>query len=209
MDTPIVDSAVHWHGGILAFTQGGLEMLLFYLSLLKSQEDQDKFEQLYRKYAKLMKYVALQKLKNEQLAEEAVHESFIKVINSFYKIEEVDSHKTKRFLVIVTENTAIDILRKEKPDQHVSYDNLEWKVSASLDGLDHMAVGELVDIIANMPELYRTVLELRAYHGLNDKQIAIALNISQSAARKRLERARMKLAEELTGQQKGEVYESV
>ena len=184
-------------------------MLLFYLNLIESQEDQDKFEQLYRKYAKLMKYVAFQKLKNEQLAEEAVHESFIEVINSFYKIDEIDSHKTKRFLVIVTENTAIDILRKEKPDQHVSYDNLEWKVSSPPDRLDHVAVGELVDIIANMPELYRTVLELRAYHGLNDKQIAIAMNISQSAARKRLERARMKLAEELTGQQKGEVYESV
>lgn len=44
-------------------------MLLFYLSLLESQEDKDKFEQLYIKYASLIKYVALQKLKNEQLAE--------------------------------------------------------------------------------------------------------------------------------------------
>lgn len=184
-------------------------MLSFYLSLLDSQEDKDKFEQLYLKYSPLMKYVAYQKLKNEHLAEEAVHESFIKVINSFYKIEEVDSHKTKRFLVVVTENTAIDILRKEKPDKHTSYERVEWNMASTPDLLDHIAVEELVDIISAMPEIYRSVLELRAYHGLSDKQIAIVLDIGHATVRKRLERARVMLIAEMNRRQKGAAYEPV
>ena len=43
-------------------------MLLFYLSLLESDEDKSKFTQLYTKYSKLMKYVALQKLEAEETA---------------------------------------------------------------------------------------------------------------------------------------------
>ncbi len=184
-------------------------MLSFYLSLLDSQEDKDKFEQLYHLYSPLMKYVAYQKLQNEHLAEEAVQDAFIKVINSFYKIEEIDSHKTKRFLVVVTENTAIDILRKEKPDKRVSYDRIEWGMATTPDLLEQIAVEELVEIITAMPEIYRTVLELRAYHELSDKQIAIVLGISHATVRKRLERARMMLTEAMNRQLKGEAYESV
>lgn len=184
-------------------------MVLFYLSLLSSQEDQDKFKQLYLQYSPLMHYVAYQILKNKHLAEEAVHESFIKVINSFYKIEDVDCHKTKRFLVVVTENAAIDILRKEKPDSRVSYGSIERRMSTTPDMLENIAVEELADIIAGLPDIYRAVLELRAYHQLSDKQIATVLDISHATVRKRLERARAMLTAEMSRWQKGEAYGSV
>lgn len=49
-------------------------------------------------------------------------------------------------------------------------------------------------MFTNLPEIYRTVLELRTYHDLSEKQIATALGISYAAVRKRLERARNLLA---------------
>ncbi len=61
-------------------------MFFFYLSLLESDEDKSKFTKLYSKYAKLMKYVALQKLDDEHLAEDAVHNAFMNIIKSFYMI---------------------------------------------------------------------------------------------------------------------------
>ena len=121
----------------------------------------------------------------------------------------MDNHKTKRFLVVITENTAIDILRKEKPNTRVSFENLEWGLSATPDMLDAVAVEELVEIIAAMPDIYRTVLELRAYHGLSDKQIATVLDISPATVCKRLERARGMLAAEMDRRQKGDIYGSV
>lgn len=54
-------------------------MLLFYLSLLDTEEEKTKFERLYYEYRAVMKYKALEILKDEYLAEDAVHEAFIKL----------------------------------------------------------------------------------------------------------------------------------
>lgn len=184
-------------------------MLLYYLSLLETDEDQSKFTQLYTKYARLMKYVAVQKLGDNQLAEDAVHNAFENIIKSFYMVEEIDSHKTKRLLVVVTENVAIDMLRKNKHDANISYEELEPTLSVLPDMLDNVAVQELVEMIASLPEIYRNVLELHAYHELSEKQIAAVLGIEYATARKRLERARTMLAEKLKRRDKGEIYETV
>ncbi len=184
-------------------------MLIYYLSLLETEEDQSKFIQLYTKYAKLMKYVAIRKLGDDQLAEDAVHNAFENVIKSFHSIEEVNSHKTKRFLVVVTENVVIDMLRKNKHEADVSYEELEPTLSTLPDMLDQVAVQELVAMIASLPEIYRDVLELHAYHELSEKQIATVLGIEYAAVRKRLERARAMLAKELKRREKGEIYETV
>lgn len=175
-------------------------MLLFYLSLLKDDADKAKFTDLYIKYSKLMKYAALQKLDDEHLAEDAVQTAFLNIIKSFYMVEDVNSHKTKRLLVVVTENVAIDILRRNQRYSGFSYEELEPLLSIEPDMLDNIAVQELVDKITEMPEIYRNVLELRAYHGLSEKQISAVLGIEYATVRKRLERARSMLAEKLRRQ---------
>lgn len=170
-------------------------MLTFYLSLLETQEEKDKFECLYERYAPLMKHVAYQKLHDEQLAEDAVHNAFLNIIKSFCEIDDPSSHKTRHFLVVVTEHAAVDIIRKEKPSTRVSYEQMEPLLCVTPDMLDRIAARELAKIIANLPDIYRSVLELRVYHDLSEKQIATVLGISYAAARKRLERARSLLAE--------------
>lgn len=169
-------------------------MLMFYLSLLETQEDKDKLELLYDHYTPLLKHVAYQLLQDEHLAEDAVHTAFLNIIKSFCEIGEPFSHKTKRFLVVVTENAAIDMLRRDRPDIHVSFHDLEPVLALPSDMLEHVETRELAERIAALPEVYRSALELRAYHGLNEKQIAAVLGISHGAARKRIERARSLLA---------------
>lgn len=178
-------------------------MLLFYLNLLETEEEKDKFRVLYEKYAPLMKSVALKKLRNEQQAEDAVHDAFVNIIKSFCEIDDITSHKTKRLLVIVTEHVAIDILRKNSRITHVEFEKIAPTLAITQDMLDNIAAKELAQVIANLPDIYRTVLELRAYHGLSDQQIAKVLDISHVAARKRLERARALLAAKLQKQEEG------
>lgn len=182
-------------------------MLVFYLSLLESDEDKSKFIELYDKYGKLMKYVALQKLDDEHLAEDAVHNAFLNVIKSFYIIDEINCHKTKRLLVIITENVAIDMLRKNKRYSGIDLADLEPLLSIEPDMLDNMAAQDLVTMITELPEIYRNVLELYAYHELSEKQIATVLGIEYATVRKRLERARAMLAKKLKGQERGAIYE--
>ena len=184
-------------------------MLSLYLSMLESGEDKAKCTQLYEKYHGLLIHVAYAKLKDEHLAEDAVHSAFLNIVRNFHLVGEVNSHKTKRLLVVVTENVAIDMLRKNKRYSKISYEELEPILSIEPDMLDNIAVQELVEKITELPEIYRNVLELRAYHGLSEKQISAVLGVEYATVRKRLERARSMLAEKLRRQQEGEMYETV
>ncbi len=88
-------------------------MLVLYLSLLDG-EDEGKFERLYYKYRRLMFTCAKEILKDDMLAEDAVHEAFLRLTKHMKKIDEVECNKTLRFVVIVVESAAKDIYRKEK-----------------------------------------------------------------------------------------------
>lgn len=64
-------------------------MLQVYLNLLDTQEDKEKFEQLYALYKDKMYKVAYQILHNRHDAEDAVHDSVIAIIDNLEKIKKI------------------------------------------------------------------------------------------------------------------------
>ena len=72
------------------------------------------FVVIYEKYRYLMMKVAHDVLKDNFLAEDAVHEAFIKIAHNMQNIHDVESVETKRYLIIVAKNAAIDIYRSRK-----------------------------------------------------------------------------------------------
>lgn len=170
-------------------------MLLFYLSLIDTEEEKSKFEKLYYDYRALMKYIAFDILKDEQLAEDAVHNAFIKLINYLDKIDENDCHKTKGFIVIVIKSVAKDMYRKRRRELEISInENITYRVSDDF-SLATFDVEEIVSKIESLPEIYRDVLILKYLQELDNKEIADILNIKATTVRKRLERAKFMLAE--------------
>ncbi|HFL3113362.1 TPA: RNA polymerase sigma factor, partial [Clostridioides difficile] len=91
--------------------------MLIYLAMLELEEDKVKFEKIYEKYRQIMFYVANKILKDDHLAEDAVHNAFIRIIKNIDKIDEVDSPRTKAFIVIIVERIAIDFYRKRKREK--------------------------------------------------------------------------------------------
>lgn len=170
-------------------------MLLFYLSLLDTDEEKSKLEKLYYQYKSLMKYIALDILKDEYMSEDAVHEAFIKLTRHLDGIEEIDCHKTKAFLIIIVRNVALDILRKERKMELVELgeisDNKEYNFSENIN------VQEIYESIRMLPDTYRDIIELKVYYEYSDKKIADLLGISHQAVRKRLQRARNALAKSI------------
>lgn len=70
--------------------------MLIYLQMLESEEDRTKFAQIYEKYRGLMMHVAKKFLNNHFDAEDAVHQSFLAVIENIHKVSDVTSPE-KRF----------------------------------------------------------------------------------------------------------------
>ena len=52
-----------------------------------------------------------------------------------------------------------------------------------------------------MPAIYRDALSLRVYYDMSFKEIASVMNVSEDAARKRVERARKMLNDMMGGEQ--------
>jgi len=172
-------------------------MLLFYLGLIETPEEKDKFEQLYNQYKKLMFYVAKQILNDDFLAEDAVHNAFIRIINHLDKIDENNCHKTKSFMVIVVENVSKDLYNKRKKEQGIPFEDVEneiiYKSDVADDVIQQISIDDVINKIESLPNIYKEVLLLKFNHELSDKEIAKVLEISQATARKRVERARQKI----------------
>ena len=82
--------------------------------IIDSPEEKRVFVVIYEKYRYLMMKVAHDVLKDNFLAEDAVHEAFIKIAHNMQNIHDVESVETKRYLIIVAKNAAIDIYRSRK-----------------------------------------------------------------------------------------------
>ena len=166
--------------------------MLIYLSMIELPEDQDTFEQIYRKYRYLMLHVASQILQNHQDAEDAVHEAFVAIIQNLDKISEVASPKTKSFVVLIVERKAIDMLRKKQREN--------WtEINEDVLGVEVPAPGDhgLADAMAHLPAHYREVLLMRYDIGITNREIAKILGITESGVRKMLGRAKRALEEAL------------
>ncbi len=147
----------------------------------------DKFEHLYLRYRQLLYAVAMKILGHPQDAEDAVQQGFLSVYQNLEKISQVDSPKTRAFLIIIVERKAIDILRARA--------KAGVELEDDLPGLQIPPPGEgaLGDALLQLGAGSREALLLRYYMGYSTREVAQILGISESAAGKLLWRAKGRL----------------
>ena len=88
--------------------------MLIYLTMIEAEEDRHRFLSLYRRYKKLMLYIAHDILHDPHDAEDAVHEAFLRLAEMIEKIHEIDCPETRSLIVMITKSKAIDLYRKKK-----------------------------------------------------------------------------------------------
>lgn len=159
--------------------------ILTYLQMIESEQDRSKFEQLHEKYKRLMFYVANQILRNEQDAEDAVHEAFVSILKNLRKIFDVECPQTRSYVVIIAERKAVDILRARSKVTHIDGEEALGGIEIPLPG-----DGGLADAMAKLPPRYREVLLLRYDNGYSTREIAQILNMKRESVQKLLWRAK-------------------
>lgn len=178
--------------------------MLIYLSLFENEQEKVKFTELYEAYRLTMLYTANCVLNNQLLAEDAVHNAFLKIIEIFDKIDDPFCSKTRSLIVIITKHKAIDILRKEKGLAVQALEGIEYSLENDQpDPLDLVMSKEGYDVliknINKLPEIYKTALELKYFHQYSDNEIAQILDITPKNANQRVHRAKRLLKKNLIG----------
>mgnify|MGYP000901804198 FL=1 len=173
--------------------------MLIYLNLIDTEEEKSKFEQIYNNYRQCMFYAAKSILKDDHLSEDAVHNAFINIAKSMDNISEVNSIRTKGYVVVIVRNISLNMLKKQ--NKTVAIDDFEENTADDLspedEVLSKLSFDFIVGEIANLPVIYKDVLYLSSVEGLRTKEISELINIDHETVKKRLQRGRKKLLESL------------
>lgn len=166
--------------------------MLVFLAAIDTVEDKSKFEQIYNKYNKIMYWAAYGILHEQQSAEDAVSGSLFKIIDHLDDIKDIESASTKRFIIRIVENTAIDEYRRQNRRKTVQF--REDEVHSGYE--ERFRDGnDIISAINSLPVNYNIVFRMKYSEGYTDAEIANILNISQANVRKRIERGKKKLEE--------------
>nr|WP_299386488.1 RNA polymerase sigma factor [Allomuricauda sp.] len=147
----------------------------------------------YQKYYGYVMAISLAYCKDPELASEVCDDSFLKFFSSISKYDR--SQSIKSWLRRITINTAIDNYRKNKKYlYHMDMDEtLISPTSHSI--IDQLEVGDIYQLISELPETLRMVFNLYEIEGYSHKEIAKLLGIGESSSRTYLTRAKLKLRE--------------
>lgn len=174
-------------------------MLAAALGYIDSNEDKKRFTELYHTYKNLMYKIAFDILRNPQDAEEALQEAFFSIARNFSNISEINCPQTKAFVVIVIRNCSYNMLKKIKRrhEAEIDIDELEIPSETPIPdekALDKYGVEALEKALKQLPQKYYDIIYLTSYMDYSTNEAAKFLGISYENAKKRLIRARAKLA---------------
>lgn len=168
-------------------------MLGLYLAMLDTTEEKSKFEVLYKEYRNTMYNHAYGILKDNYLAEDAVHNAFLKLTKNLEKVNEIKCKETRNYLVILVRGAAIDIYNQNK--KIVPMDELDDTDTLDLPELieNRLEHERVFGIISNMEEKYSDILMLKLFYECSNTEISQLLNIDPEHVSIRFFRAKAKL----------------
>ena len=161
-------------------------MLAFYVAILDTEEQKDKFTEIYTTYYGMMYQVARAITHDDKLAEDALHETCLELIEKIDSIRTDNAKQLAYYLRMVTRNRTIDFMRKWDRRSALSYEDAADVV------LTKMRLETTLKSLDEMPPVYRTALILRV-QGYSIKEIAHITNSSAAAVKTRIHRARQLL----------------
>lgn len=172
-------------------------MLTFYLSLLETDEQRNKFEQIYTEYIGLMYHVSLGMIKDPHLAEDCVHEAFLRIIRTIDEVRVDNRKELTQYLVLLTRHCTIDHIRKLDHESPETDDMLEQHVNTTQPSTEDIVLNaqvfeRAVQAIQPLGDLYRVPLTLKL-QGYRIKEIAVLLAVTENVVKQRIHRARTRV----------------
>lgn len=183
----------------------------------QKMNDSEKIAEYYELYEQRLYRVAYSILGNVWQAEEAVQETFVRVIKHRHDIFRMSDKRRTAYILKITKGISIDMYRANKR-QPASYDT--FGTGDSEDGSTGVSLSENIQkdedservfeqienrqLVGKLMEMLSaddgTVLRLRAIQQLGNRETAAIMCISETAVRKKYERA-LKKARKLLGKE--------
>ena len=157
--------------------------------------------ELVHRFAPMLMTVCRRYFNDRGIAEDAVQETFLRVFNHIGKYQPTGSFPGWLRRIAVT--TSLQLIKKEKQRYDIipSNGNLP-DVTVSPEVIEDLKAEAIIGLIQQLPDGFRVVFNLYAIDGYTHAEIAEMLNISESASRSQLSRARARLVQLIHHQEK-------
>lgn len=165
-------------------------------------DDQIAFERLYHKHKAALLRFSFGYTGSQALAEEVVHETFLKVYRFKTKYDSKQAFKT--WLWTICKNTNLDSLDKRKLGLEESLDDLIFEIESPIDSaLEQLITASTQEKIQadllTIPLSQREALLLWMNDDLSFEEMGNVLNKSPQAVKNLIHRAKLTLKEKLGG----------
>lgn len=151
---------------------------------------EQEFTAVYEMYVDDIYRLCFSFMKNHMDAEDAVQETFLKYYYS-EKYFNTEQH-LKAWLIVTASNYCKDLLKQAFRKQKNLDDFRE------IAGEDEQHIDEMMEMVMNLPEKYKTIVYLYYYEGYNSREIARLLHKPDSTIRTYLQKARKILKQEIS-----------
>jgi len=159
------------------------------------QNDRKQQELLYRTLAPKMMAVCMRYANDRDEAQDILQEGFIKMFNNAHKYR--GDGNLEGWIRRIMVHTAISRYRKLKPMVLVE-DMAENTIATAASRNDNnLEVNDLLKLIQQLPQAYRSVFNMYAVEGYSHQEIGNKLGITELLSRTTLYRARNILKEKL------------
>lgn len=141
----------------------------------------------------LQRYLA-RRIQNIQDREDVLQNIFCRIHDNMDRLQ--DETKIQAWVFQITRNALIDFYRTQRPV--VDLAELPGEIAVPIETEPEL-VAEIADcikaIVANMPEKYRSAIELTEFAEISQAELARQTGLSLSGAKSRVQRGRSKLKE--------------
>ena len=164
------------------------------LSTIENEEQRNELQIFYAENYKRFVFIAMQKVKNENNAEDVIQEVFSDIADKpeiFFNVPEADR---VTFVDILVRNKAISTFKKEHNRtsklEELDEEMVDESMQIEANAFAKVIREEIVKYILTLPERQRTVYKLRVITGLSISDIAAQLEISVETVNWHLKMAR-------------------
>lgn len=147
---------------------------------------------LYNQYSPLFMAIAMRYLKDLHDAEDVLTEAFLKIFTKIHSFENKGSFEGWMKKIVINE-CLMALRQRKKQFLYVSIDEIDIEIEPEI--ISHLSAEELLDVIRELPEGYRTIFNLYEIEGLKHREIAEELDISINTSKSQLIMAKRKIRE--------------
>lgn len=171
-------------------------MLLILVGVM-SEAEKDLVNQIFSKMNVKMYNISFKILKSHSDAEEAIAQTFLKIMEHIDRISALPCPQIEPYCVVILKNETMNIIRQRKKAFYTEdLDCLECReeaYSVEEEYIKTLEKEKLLSCVDSLPEDERNFIYLRFVHDMTFKQIGELLDITEEAAKKRGQRVLKKL----------------